>query len=141
MAPDLTGNERNGTVTGDGDQPGGEPPPDETPTAAVRLGWRIAELCAGVDDTGTPADDGALGIRKASVLVTVRTRLHQWSELLWNRALAKKVRDRTLVLDSVLDPPAVRRRSLARMAAGIGKKSRESVTPHPRPMGAARASF
>lgn len=83
----------------------------------------------------------ALGITKASVGVTVRSRLHQWSELLWERALAKKVRDRTLVLDSVLDPPPATRRWFARMAAGIGKRMRESVTPHPQPIRRARTSF
>ena len=43
---------------------------------------------------------GALGITKGSVLVTVHTQLHRWSELLWNRALAMKVSEETLVLDS-----------------------------------------
>jgi hypothetical protein len=84
---------------------------------------------------------GALGITKASALVTVRSRLHKWSELLWNRALAKKVRDKTLVLDSVLDSPAAERPSLADVAAASGSRIKEAVMPHPRPIGSAHTSF
>jgi hypothetical protein len=53
---------------------------------------------------------GALGITKASVLFTVRGRLDQWSALLWNRAVAQKVVDQTLTLDSVIPAAAVPRR-------------------------------
>jgi hypothetical protein len=54
---------------------------------------------------------GALGLTKASVLLTVRGRLDQWSKLLWERALALKIVEATLSLDSVL-PPAARERRL-----------------------------
>ena len=47
----------------------------------------------------------ALGLTKASVLLTVRGRLDQWSKLLWDRALAQKIVEATLTLDSVLPPP------------------------------------
>jgi hypothetical protein len=47
----------------------------------------------------------ALGLTKASVLLTVRGRLDQWSRLLWDRALAQKIVEATLTLDSVLPPP------------------------------------
>jgi hypothetical protein len=47
----------------------------------------------------------ALGLTKASVLLTVRGRLDQWSSLLWDRALAQKIVEATLTLDSVLPPP------------------------------------
>ncbi len=47
----------------------------------------------------------ALGLTKASVLLTVRGRLDQWSTLLWDRALAQKIVEATLTLDSVLPPP------------------------------------
>jgi hypothetical protein len=47
----------------------------------------------------------ALGITKASVLLSVRGRLDQWSKLLWDRALAQKIVDVTLTLDTVLPPP------------------------------------
>jgi hypothetical protein len=53
---------------------------------------------------------GALGLTKASVLLTLRGRLDQWSRLLWERALAQSVVDATLTLDSVLPPPARERR-------------------------------
>jgi hypothetical protein len=53
---------------------------------------------------------GALGITRASVLLTVRGRLDQWSHLLWNRAVVHKVVDETLTLDAVLPPPAPERR-------------------------------
>jgi hypothetical protein len=53
---------------------------------------------------------GALGITKASVLFAVRGRLDQWSQLLWNRALAQKVVDNTLTLDSVIPPAPAQRR-------------------------------
>ena len=56
------------------------------------------------------AATGALGLTKASVLLTVRGRVDQWSSLLWERALAMKIVEATLVLDSVLPPPARERR-------------------------------
>jgi hypothetical protein len=52
---------------------------------------------------------GALGLTKASMLLTVRGRLDQWSRLLWDRALAQRVVEATLTLDSVLPPQPVRR--------------------------------
>ena len=47
----------------------------------------------------------ALGLTRASVLLSVRERLDQWSRLLWDRALAQKIVEATLTLDSVLPPP------------------------------------
>jgi hypothetical protein len=77
---------------------------------------------------------GAVGLTKASMLVTVRTRAQQWSELLWNRAVAKKVSDMTLVLDAVLPEPAPEPRSLAAMAARVGEGVKERIGSHPGPM-------
>jgi hypothetical protein len=48
---------------------------------------------------------GALGITRASVGLTLRSRLHEWSELRWNRALAKKITDATLTLGEVFPEP------------------------------------
>jgi hypothetical protein len=62
---------------------------------------------------------GALGITKASVLLTVRTRAHDWSALLWDQALAQKVSAVTLAIDEVLPQPVEHRRPLAGMAAGL----------------------
>ena len=52
----------------------------------------------------------ALGLTRASVLLSVRGRLDQWSRLLWDRALAQKIVEVTLTLDSVLPPPPRERR-------------------------------
>jgi hypothetical protein len=63
---------------------------------------------------------GALGITRASVLLTVRGRLDQWSQLLWHRAVVQKVVDSTLTLDDVL-PPAVAPR---RLRVGVSARVR-----------------
>jgi hypothetical protein len=52
------------------------------------------------------AGAGALGVTKASMAATVRSRLRRWSELLWDRAVAQKVSEKTLVLEEVLAEPA-----------------------------------
>ena len=65
---------------------------------------------------------GALGITQASVGLTVRTRAREWTELLWNRALTKRVTDVTLLVDKLLPV-----RSSARVVeAGIeaGRRAR-----------------
>lgn len=85
---------------------------------------------------------GALGITKGSVLLTVHTQLRHWSELLWNRALAKKVSDETLVLDSVLPRPAAERRSLADVVVEASKRLKERITHSASaPAGRPRTSF
>ena len=73
---------------------------------------------------------GAFGITKASMAMTVRARVHQWSELLWDRAVANKVSDETLALDSVLPPPATEPRSLA----SVAKDVKERLASHPGPL-------
>jgi hypothetical protein len=45
---------------------------------------------------------GALGVTQASVGLTVRTRMREWTELLWNRSVAKMVADVTLIVDELL---------------------------------------
>jgi hypothetical protein len=66
------------------------------------------------------AATGALGITKASVLLTVRGRLDQWSQLLWHRAVVQKVVDSTLTLDEVLPPrPPARRQRAGAMGRRI----------------------
>jgi hypothetical protein len=74
--------------------------------------------------SGLVAGAGALGITKASVLLTVRGRLDQWSELLWNRAVAQKVVDVTLTVDAVLPPAVSERRIRVRMPSNLGKRFR-----------------
>ena len=64
------------------------------------------------------AGAGALGLTKASLLLTVRGRLDQWSHLLWNRALAQRIVEATLTLDDVL-PACHRLPALNRLATRI----------------------
>lgn len=67
------------------------------------------------------AGAAALGISRASVLFTVRGRLDQWSQLLWDRAVAQKVFDVTMTLDTVLPPtPAQRRIRVIEKALRLG---------------------
>jgi hypothetical protein len=60
---------------------------------------------------------GAFGITRASVGLTIRSKLSQWSELLWNRAIAEKVVSATLALDAVFPPPPAPEKSFMRDAA------------------------
>jgi hypothetical protein len=60
---------------------------------------------------------GAFGITRASVGLTIRSKLGQWSELLWSRAMAEKVVSATLALDAVFPPPPAPEKSLMRDAA------------------------
>jgi hypothetical protein len=76
---------------------------------------------------------GAVGITKASVLLTVRGRLDQWSELLWNRALAQKVVEATLTLDIVLPPPARERRIGAAVPKRVSRRFRRPAVGGPQP--------
>ena len=76
---------------------------------------------------------GAIGITKASVLLTVRGRLDQWSELLWNRALAQRVIEATLTLDVVLPPPGRERRIGAAVPARLGRRFRRPAAARPQP--------
>jgi hypothetical protein len=82
--------------------------------------------------SGVVAIAGAVGITKASVLLTVRGRLDQWSELLWNRALAQKVVEATLTLDAVLPAPARERRIGAAVPERVGQRIRRRAgAPQP----------
>ena len=49
---------------------------------------------------------GVLGITIASVALTIRTRVSEWTELLWNRAVALRITAVTLLVDDLLPPPA-----------------------------------
>ena len=68
--------------------------------------------------SGLVAVAGAAGITRVSILLTVRGRLDQWAQLLWDRALAQKVVEATLTLDSVLPPPARRARVCDVLSSG-----------------------
>jgi hypothetical protein len=75
---------------------------------------------------------GALGITKASLLLTVRGRLDQWSHLLWNRAVVHKVVDATLTLDAVLPPPARERRLRVRVPSRLRRAVPGQLVPRAR---------
>lgn len=70
---------------------------------------------------------GSVGITRASVLLAIRGRLGQWSELLWNRAVAQKVTNVTLTLDEVLAPTEAGHKPLAAAAGRFGRRVRQTV--------------
>ena len=76
---------------------------------------------------------GAFGLTKASMLLTVRTRAKQWSELLWNRAVIERVGAETLVIEAVLPVPAAEPASLAAIGARFSHGVRKSIAALPRP--------
>ena len=82
--------------------------------------------------SGLVAVTGAVGITKASVLLTIRGRLDHWSQLMWNRAIAQKVVEATLTLDLVLPPPARERRISAGVPEGVSRRVRR-VAARPQP--------
>jgi len=84
---------------------------------AVGLAWQKLEE----PGHAVVAAAGTLGLTKASLLLTVRGRVDQWSKLLWERALATRIVDATLTLDDVL-PPAPRDRRLAVTLPSLGAR-------------------
>ena len=86
------------------------------------LGW----YQDGVVGTGAAsaflAIAGAIGLTKASMLATVRSRLRQWSELLWNRAVMERVSDNTLVLNEVLPEPVADSHGIVAVSRAVKEK-------------------
>lgn len=78
---------------------------------------------------------GAVGITQASVGLTVRTRVREWTDLLWSRALAKTVTDVTLLVDDLLPHPRRPRLIEATAHAGhhVGAKASALRDRHRRP--------
>ena len=77
---------------------------------------------------------GALGVTKASMAATLRSRLRRWSELLWDRAVAEKVSEKTLVLGEVLPEPAIKTGRVSSAGRAVKEKiaSRSrSIAPPP----------
>jgi hypothetical protein len=62
---------------------------------------------------------GALGVTKASMAATLRSRLQGWSELLWDRAVALKVSEKTLALEEVLAEPVAERGRIASASRAV----------------------
>jgi hypothetical protein len=82
--------------------------------------------------SGLAAIAGAVGITKASVLLTVRGRLDHWSQLMWNRAIAQSVVEATLTLDGVLPPLGRERRIGAVVPERVTRRVRR-VAARPQP--------
>jgi len=77
---------------------------------------------------------GALGVTKASMAATLRSRLHGWSALLWDRAVAQKVSEKTLVLEEVLTEPVPDRGRIASASRAVkGKVGSRPSAIAPRP--------
>lgn len=98
------------------------------------LGWYEENLARTGLASATMAIAAAFGITKASVLLTVRTRTQQWSELLWNQALIEKVGEQTMMLDSVFPPPRTEPRSLADVARALRKHAKGRTAPRSSPL-------
>jgi hypothetical protein len=72
---------------------------------------------------------GALGITRGSVVLTVRTRLHEWADLLWHRAVISEVAQATLTVEQVFGPPPARDHRIVAATAQAARRLRASVTP------------
>jgi hypothetical protein len=96
--------------------------------AALLLGIALAwEDLRGLS-SALIAGAGAVGLTKASMLLTLRGRIDHWSKLLWERALATRIVEATLTLDDVLPAPArVRRVAVAVPRARLRRILRVAV--------------
>ena len=75
---------------------------------------------------------GALGITRASLILTVRARLQEWADLLWHRALASEVAQATLTVEQVFCLPQAREHPrIVAATARAAVRLRASVTPAP----------
>jgi hypothetical protein len=72
---------------------------------------------------------GALGITRASLLLTVRTRMHEWADLLWHRAVVTEVARSTLTLEQVFHPTARDHARILAATARAAERLKASVTP------------
>jgi hypothetical protein len=71
---------------------------------------------------------GAVGITRASFVVSLRARMHQWAELLWQCAVVEEVVYATLTLEQVFPAPATPwNGSLRDVTARAGDRLRGSV--------------
>ena len=94
--------------------------------AAVNFGhisrWYQHNLAATGAATLLASVAGALGLTVASVGLTVRTRMSEWTDLLWSRAVSARVTAVTLTVDELL--PAPRRRVIS----GPGHRARRPTS-------------
>jgi hypothetical protein len=73
---------------------------------------------------------GAFGITRASIIFTVRSRVQDWADLLWQRAMVTEVSLATLTVQEVFvkPPESSQPRFIAATTRAAGKL-RSSVTP------------
>ncbi len=73
---------------------------------------------------------GALGISRASLVLTVRSRMHDWAELLWHRAVVNEVAQATLTVDQVFSQkPGREGTRIVAATARAAVRLRASVSP------------
>ena len=104
------------------------------------FGWYDENLGRTGLASATVAIAAAFGITKASVLLTVRTRTHQWSELLWNQAMIEKVGEQTLMLEAVFPLRRCEPRSLREAVRGIAREAKDRFTQGSSPLRRPRTS-
>jgi hypothetical protein len=73
---------------------------------------------------------GALGITRASIILTVRSRVQDWADLLWQRAMVAEVSLATLTVHEVFAvPPEPSRPGIIAATTRAAGKLRSSITP------------
>jgi hypothetical protein len=73
---------------------------------------------------------GAFGITRASIILTVRSRVQDWADLLWQRAIVAEVSNATLTVHEVFaKPPEPSRARIIAAGTRAAGKLRSSVTP------------
>ena len=73
---------------------------------------------------------GALGISQASLVLTARSRVHEWADLLWHSAVVSEVAQATLTIEQVFRHPQEREHRRLRAATSrTAGRLRASVTP------------
>jgi hypothetical protein len=87
--------------------------------------WYEHNLAATGAATVLASVAGALGLTMASVGVTVRSRMSEWTDLLWSRAIAARVTAVTLTVDELL--PAPDQHNVAATVKRAGRRTRDTT--------------
>jgi hypothetical protein len=73
---------------------------------------------------------GAFGITRASIILTVRSRVQDWADLLWQRAMVTEVSHATLTVQDVFaKPPEPSRARIIAATTRAAGRLRSSATP------------
>ncbi len=97
--------------------------------APKAVSWYEESLIQSGFASAAVAAIGALGITRGSLVLTVRTRLHAWADLLWHRAVISEVAQATLTVEQVFGPPPARDHRIVAATARAAGRLRASVTP------------